>query len=128
MKASLLFILVFTIFSDLISAQASQGNVPDSIRFEKTSYNYGTIQQGSSGECEFRFLNKGKNPLVLSNVNASCGCTTPEWPKSPVNPNEYGIIKVKYNTAIIGHFTKTIMVYSNAVNSPVVLQISGEVK
>ena len=127
MRVPLLFILLSFFISGLINAQENQTNIHDSILFEKTSYNYGTIQQGSGGECEFKFVNKGKNPVILSNVVASCGCTTPDWTKTPIKPNESGIIKVKYNTAILGHFNKTVTVYSNAVNSTVVLQISGEV-
>ncbi len=97
------------------------------IVFEKTVHDYGTIAKGSDGICIFKFENKGKTPLVLSNVRASCGCTTPSWPKEPINPGKSGEISVKYNTTP-GKFMKSITVMSNAVNSNVVLQIKGEVK
>ncbi len=127
MKRSLFLMIILCFALRGLYAQQAQPDTQDSIKFESITYNYGTIQQGSDGECEFKFTNKGKSPIILSNVSASCGCTTPDWPKAPVKPNETGIIKVKYNTAIIGHFSKTITVYSNAVNSPVVLIITGEV-
>lgn len=99
----------------------------DSIVFEKLEHDYGTIAQGSDGNTEFKFTNKGKTPLVLSNVRASCGCTTPEWTKTPVAPGETGIVKVKYNTNLPGSFNKSITVSSNAANSSVMLRIKGNV-
>ena len=102
-------------------------SVSDSIVFEKIVHDYGTIDQSSSGETEFVFVNKGNEPLVLFNVIASCGCTSPEWTKTPVPPGGKGSIKVKYNTEILGSFTKSITVASNAVNSNVTLIIRGNV-
>lgn len=99
----------------------------DSIIFDKLEHNYGTIQKGGDGNSVFTFTNKGQKPLVLSNVRASCGCTTPEWTKTPVSPGKTGIIKVKYNTNLPGTFNKSITVTSNAVNSSVLLRIKGQV-
>ena len=100
----------------------------DSIIFEKTLHDYGAIKKGSDGDCEFKFTNKGTQALILQNVLASCGCTAPEWPKEPILPGQTGVIKVTYNTDIPGAFAKTISVYSNAKNSPVVLSIKGTVE
>ena len=111
-----------------MQAQDNSVNTQDSIVFEKLINDYGTIAKGSDGNCEFKFTNKGKVPLILSNVRASCGCTTPEWTKTPVSPGENGVIKVKYNTNRVGSFNKSITVKSNAVNSSVVLHIKGNVK
>ncbi len=98
------------------------------IEFSKLEHNYGQIEKGGDGNCEFTFTNNGTEPLILSNVRASCGCTTPSWTKEPVMPGKSGVIKVKYNTNNVGGFTKTITVTSNAVDSPrVVLKIKGNV-
>jgi len=110
-----------------IQAQEKQVNPQDSIVFEKTTHDYGTIVQGADGNSEFKFTNKGKSPIILSNVHASCGCTVPEWPKEPILPGKTSSIKVTYNTANLGSFGKTISVSSNAVNSTVVLTIKGNV-
>lgn len=99
----------------------------DSVVFDKMVHDYGTIVQGSDGESEFKFTNKGKTPLLLSNVHASCGCTVPEWPKEPILPGKTSSIKVKYNTNNQGNFNKSITVNSNAINNTVVLQIKGNV-
>jgi len=98
------------------------------ITFEKTVHDFGTIPFQGDGSCQFVFKNTGKEPLVLSNVNSSCGCTVPEWTKDPIEPGKTGTIKVKYNTHIAGQFTKTITVFSNATNSPVALRITGTVE
>lgn len=97
------------------------------IKFEFLVYDYGTITQGDDGVCEFVFKNTGKNPLVLSNVRPSCGCTVPKWSKEPIKGGDESSIEVKYNTKRPGSFSKSITVYSNATNSPIVLKIKGNV-
>lgn len=99
------------------------------IVFEKLEHNYGTIVKGGDGNCVFTFTNEGNEPLILSNVRASCGCTTPSWTQKPVMPGKTGEIKVRYNTNNVGGFTKTITVTSNAIDNPrVVLKIKGNVQ
>ena len=99
------------------------------IRFIETEHNYGTIMKGGDGKCQFTFVNEGNEPLILSNVKASCGCTTPSYTQKPVMPGQTGTIDVKYNTNNVGGFSKTVTVTSNAVDNPrVVLRIKGNVK
>ena len=99
------------------------------IRFEEMEHQYGTIQKGGNGDCEFKFWNDGNEPLILQNVKASCGCTTPSYTQKPVMPGQSGVIKVHYNTNNVGGFSKTVTVTSNAVdNQRVVLRIKGNVK
>jgi hypothetical protein len=97
------------------------------ITFETLVYDYGQINQGDNGECEFVFKNTGKAELILTNCRSSCGCTVPSWPKDPIPPGKKASIKVKYNTQRIGQINKTITVESNAVNDRVVLKITGNV-
>jgi hypothetical protein len=133
MKKSLV-LLVIAVFT--ISISCSRGSELDTakvdkkapfIKFEYLEYDYGDIMQGDEGTCEFIFKNTGKNPLVLNNVRPSCGCTVPKWSKEPIKSGDKSSIKVKYNTGRAGSFSKSIMVYSNATNSPVVLKIKGNV-
>ena len=99
------------------------------IRFEQMEHQYGTIQKGGNGDCQFTFWNDGNEPLILQNVKASCGCTTPKYTQKPVMPGESGVIDVHYNTNNVGGFSKTVTVTSNAVDNPrVVLRIKGTVK
>ena len=97
------------------------------ITFVKLVHDYGQIEQGANGECEFEFKNTGKADLILTNCRSSCGCTVPSWPKDPIPPGKKAVIKVKYNTQRIGQINKTITVESNAVNDRVVLKITGNV-
>ena len=98
------------------------------ISFNKTVHDYGTIEWGGNGTYKFEFTNTGKNPLLLSNVRSSCGCTVPKWPKEPIRKGEKAYMEVRYNTRIIGNFSKSVTVYSNASNSPVLLRIKGMVE
>jgi hypothetical protein len=97
------------------------------IEFDKLVHDYGEIEQHGNGKCEFKFTNKGKEPLILSNVRSSCGCTVPEWPRQPILPGKSEVINVKYDTKRIGMINKSIHVYSNASQSPISLKIKGNV-
>jgi len=127
MKKSLVILIMVFFASISMQAQVNPVSAQDSIVFEKMVHDYGTIVQGSDGNCEFKFVNKGKAPIILNDVKASCGCTTPEWTRTPVAPGEKGSIKVAYNTNNVGAFSKSVTVNSNAKNTPVVLVIKGVV-
>lgn len=127
MKKIILIVSVLSFFALSLHAQETPVSSNDSIIFDKIIHDYGTIEKGSEGTSVFTFTNKGKKPLVLSNVRASCGCTVPEWPQQPVAPGESAEIKVKYNTNIAGNFNKTITVNSNAANSMLILRVRGNV-
>lgn len=99
----------------------------ETITFETNLFDYGELEYGSDGTCSFVFTNKGNEPLMLTGVRASCGCTAPDWSKDPIKPGDKGEIKVKYNTRLVGPFTKTITVNSNGSPSQVVLKIKGRV-
>jgi hypothetical protein len=101
-------------------------NAPE-ISFEKVVHDYGTIFQGADGACEFKFTNTGKEPLILSKPQSSCGCTVPTWPQEPILPGKSDVIKVTYNTQNIGPINKTVTVTSNAKTNRVVLSIKGTV-
>jgi len=124
------FVVISLVLLALTVRAYAQQQVTDTtlvMQFESQVHDYGTIVKGSDGTCEFKFTNGGKTPLIIQNVSASCGCTVPEWTKEPIQPGKSGSIKVKYNTAIIAGFSKTVTVVSNAKNSPVILTIRGVV-
>jgi len=104
-------------------------NIPGpKISFTDMEHDYGTVEKGGDGTYVFEFTNNGNEPLILSNVRASCGCTTPEWTQKPVMPGKKGSIQVRYNTNNVGSFNKTVTVQSNAVDNPrIVLRIKGNV-
>lgn len=130
MKKIILSISAIFLFG-MLNAQTTETTVPEvkgEITFVNVEHDYGVVEYNANGTCEFEFTNTGKVVLTLNNVQASCGCTAPEWSKEPIKPGEKGKITVKYNTMIPGVFQKQIRVYSNATTSPVVLTIKGEVK
>jgi hypothetical protein len=98
------------------------------IIFEELNHNFGVMTAGADGSTVFKFKNEGKVPLILTNVQASCGCTTPSWTREPVAPGATGEIKVTYDTKRMGPFSKSVTVTSNAENPTVILRIAGEVK
>lgn len=99
------------------------------LKFKTEKHDFGTVPEGPQAKFDFDFVNEGKEPLILSNVQASCGCTTPEWPKEPILPGKSAKITAIYNTqGRPGQFTKSITVTSNAKTPSVVLMISGTVE
>ena len=134
MKKLFLVCLIAMMTMGAVNAQEKKSEAQETpqhgpkIVFAEREHNYGTIQKGGDGNCVFTFTNTGDEPLILSNVRASCGCTTPKWTQKPVMPGKTGEIGVRYNTNNLGGFTKTVTITSHAVNEArVVGKIKGHV-
>lgn len=97
------------------------------IEFNKLIHDYGTMEQGGNGTSEFIFKNTGTEPLILSNVRSSCGCTVPSWPREAIAPGEENTIVVKYDTRRVGPISKSITVTSNGSEQPIILRIKGKI-
>ena len=97
------------------------------IEFKKEVIDYGTIEKGADGIRKFEFTNTGNEPLIISRVYSSCGCTVPKKPEAPIAPGDSGVIEVKYDTKRVGPIRKTISVYSNASSVPFPLKIKGTI-
>jgi hypothetical protein len=97
--------------------------------FENMSHDFGTIKEElGSVTYDFKFTNTGKAPLIISNVKASCGCTTPDWTKDPVLPGKTGFIRAVYSTANRpGAFNKSLTITANTEPATTSLFISGTV-
>lgn len=118
-------------FAVLFIAGQTQAQSPQSkIVFNELEHDFGTFKEEDGQQTyAFNFVNMGSMPLILNNVHASCGCTTPEWTQKPVAPGEKGFIKVSYNPeGRPGPFHKTITVSTNGENSQTILQIEGVVE
>lgn len=117
-------ILVFGLVATIHVAYAQS---KPKIVFEKMEHDFGSFKEAAGIQTTtFKFSNKGSVPLILSNVRASCGCTTPKYTRKPIAPNESGEIQVAYNPKNRpGYFEKSVTVSSNAENSMVVLRIKG---
>ncbi|RTQ52129.1 DUF1573 domain-containing protein [Hymenobacter gummosus] len=98
------------------------------MEFGETVFDFKNVAEGNVATHEFKFKNTGKEPVVIANVQASCGCTTPEWTKTPVLPGKTGFIRAAFNSAgRPGQFNKTITVTSNAAAPSIMLTIMGTV-
>jgi hypothetical protein len=118
----------FTFWLMAFVAVAAYAQGPFTIVFDKTSHNFGEIdQKGGPQTFSFEFTNKGAEPVIIQNVTASCGCTSPDWTKEPVPPGGRGYVKATYTPSAVMPFNKSLTVYSNGTPSPTVLHISGNV-
>ena len=103
-------------------------NAPE-LKFENETIDYGIMDYDANTVREFKFKNTGKSPLILSNVQVSCGCTNVDgWPKEPIAPGKTATFKVKYDSKRVGKFDKKITVTSNSKTPSTILTIKGEVK
>lgn len=85
------------------------------LAFNESQYDFGDIQQGDKVTHIFKFKNEGTTPLIISNVQTTCGCTVPEWPKEPIAPGKESQIKATFNSAgKMGRQNKVITIHSNA--------------
>lgn len=97
--------------------------------FEAEEFNFGNIKQGESVTHEFSFTNTGKEDIIITNAQGSCGCTVPLYPKEAIKKGEKGNIKVTFNSAgKMGMQDKTVTITSNAKNSPRILHLKGTVE
>ena len=98
------------------AAKAVSGAI---ITWEKATYDFGEIFQGDKVEHTFRFTNAGDQDLLITNVQVSCGCTTPKgWPRDPIPPGEGGALSVAFNSAgKMGKQNKVITITSNSTGA-----------
>jgi len=111
-KLSILLALMSVVFF-----AKAQNNNPNAavFKFVEETHEFGNIAEGPEAQIDFVFTNVGKEPLIIQQCSASCGCTTPDWTKEPIMPGQKGTIKVKYNTKDrVGSFNKSVYIRSNA--------------
>jgi hypothetical protein len=126
MKKAFAIPLFFVVPLILLNAQTRDAN----LSFDFLVHDFGKIQEADGPvTVNFQFTNTGSQPLLIKQVHASCGCTSPEWSREPVLPGKTGFVSATYNPkSRPGPFNKTITVTSNAANPTVVLTIKGDVE
>ena len=99
------------------------------ISFDKTTYDYGTVKNGADGHRFFTVKNTGDKPLIISRVQASCGCTTPEVPKDPIMPGKKGKITLKFDSSNFdGLVNKQAEIYANVEKAPMVITFTADIQ
>jgi len=117
MKLSVLLI-VFLLVEGLSAVSAQTVSTGAAITWEENAYDFGEVIAGEKVEHTFRFSNTGSEPLVITNVQVTCGCTTPKgWPRDPIPPGKRAELVVQFNSAgKMGRQNKVVTVISNAVD------------
>lgn len=102
------------------------------ISFEEETFDFGTLTQKTAPNNkishEFVFTNTGKKPIKISQVTASCGCTTPKWSSEPIQPGKKGTILVEYDASRLGSFHKAVTIASDAKTPSKIIFIKGVVE
>jgi len=125
-KWILLVVLMIGITSAIGQVAVNQSSGA-AFRWSEESYDFSTIQQGTSVTHTFTFTNTGAEPLAIISAKASCGCTVADYSHDPVPPGQEGYVKVTFNPSSIGPFHKTVSIISNANDEAVLLKIQGTV-
>jgi len=120
-------VLVFAVVLGFAFNAAAQGSAKAEFKFNEEKHDFGKIPQGKPVSTQFSFTNIGEEPLILTSVQPTCGCTVADYTKTPVKKGDKGVINITYNAAAAGGFTKAIVVTSNAATPQKNLVISGEV-
>lgn len=122
------FLLLFTLISATIFATAQQ---KVDLAFDATEFDFGNIaEEGGRVSHDFRFVNTGTAPFTILTVTASCGCTTPDWTKTSVQPSDSGIVRVIFDpNDRPGPFQKSVRVViaGESGNITEILDIFGQV-
>ncbi len=120
----ILLLLALMIPAMILTAGGNQSK----IEFEKTSHDFGTINaDGGKVSCRYTFTNTGDAPLVIISVtNGGCGCTTPSFPKEPIQPGKTGEIVIHFDPeGRKGEFNREVRVRTNGSPKRVSLKFSG---
>ncbi len=106
---------------------ADTANAPK-MKFEKETHDFGKIKKGDKVSYDFKFTNTGKSPLIITDAVATCGCTKPEWPHTPIKPGESGAVHVTFDSSTkMGLQDKMITITANTSPSQNMVHLIGEV-
>lgn len=115
-------ILIYALFCTALGAFAQPR-----LSSNKETHKFGQIEWKQPVKVEYTITNTGNQPLVLTNVTTSCACTVADWTKSPIAPGEKGTVVALFDAEALGHFEKSISIYSNATPHLAYLKFTGEV-
>lgn len=113
----------------LLFASAAHGQQVRPLQFQEATHDFGYVdQEGGPVTFAFQFANVGDRPIRILSVQASCGCTTPDWTRDPVPPGKGGFVQASYDPkGRPGYFSKSLTVTTDADPNPFILQIKGQV-
>jgi hypothetical protein len=127
---------------DKVDSQNSQPAVADTasnsaptdgqfavMTFQEEEHDFGTIKQGDKVSTDFQFKNTGEADLIITSARGSCGCTVPDYPKTPIKPGETGNIKVSFDSkGKQGKTSKTVTILCNTQEGNKILKINANIE
>lgn len=118
MRKKILVVFVLAIISLQANSQSVSKPEGAAIVWDRSTYDFGDVEQGERVEHSYYFTNAGSTPLIITNVEVTCGCTTPKgWPRDPIAPGEKGELLVAFNSSgKYGRQNKVVTIISNAIN------------
>jgi hypothetical protein len=124
MKKNILLVLALFVSTFMLAQEKGP-----SASWLETTHDFGTFKEEDGVQsCTFEFVNIGNEPIVLTSVKPSCGCTATDYTQEPVQPGGKGYVKATYNPAKhANRFNKSITVVTNELKAPTVLRITGNV-
>jgi len=118
-------LFLYGIFFFTSSFAQSKDSLPY-LKVKDPKFNFGIVKQGKVVEIEYYFENTGKTPLLISNIETTCGCTVADFPHYPIRTGDSGTILLTFNTKEkYDRQDRTVQVISNASNSPTKLRFKG---
>ena len=114
--------------ADNVAAAAERDTQADKypvMSFSETTYDFGTINQGEAQEHVFQFTNTGEADLVIVDAKSSCGCTVPQYPKTPIAPGETGEMLVTFNGIGKNQVSKTVTITANTQKGKEMISIKA---
>lgn len=119
--------------ADLIRNPVTADGLEDTVNVAKMSFaepdfNFGTVATGTEVTNDFAFTNTGKVPLLIADARSTCGCTVPDWPRTPIAPGDSGVISVVFDTKNkVGRQAKPITITANTYPVATRLRLMGVV-
>ena len=125
MKIQMMFL---TLLLSTLCVAFTYTSTSSKIKVDKLEHDFGIIAQGNPSSATFTLTNHAYQPLVLEKVMGSCGCTATSYESEPIAPGAKTQIEATYNAKSVGKFTKTVSVYTNLIDEPIVLTLKGIVE
>jgi hypothetical protein len=119
---------IWELYKQIITGEISDKPPITTVEPEQTEIELTDLHTGKTTETVFTLKNTGTQPLIIQTIDASCGCTVPEWEKQPVATGKSTEIKVKITPEEKGYFNKTITVHCNIKEGQILLKLKGVVE
>jgi Protein of unknown function (DUF1573) len=127
MKKVMLAVTALLVSATMFAQNAVQKKAEDVVKFKDVTYNFGKIKQSVPVTHDFVFSNTSDKPVIIESATASCGCTTPVYPQTPIAAGKSDKITAGFNAAAPGPFNKTISVKVAGIDAPLEIRITGDV-